>query len=385
MAFAAFSASAELGYQNAPATQGEYKIGQVETICKQPNRYLGWPTVICRRNGELIAVFSGDRNAHVCPYGKVQMIRSTDQGKTWSSAENVINSPLDDRDAGILELENGNLVLFWFNSIAYQHKNRLAAHPVYKKSFEETTEAQRKANGGTFCAISATDGRKWGFPIKTAGVSPHGGTLLKNGNIMLVSKGRGGSDEISKDLGIKVSVSKDGGKSWEVIAEIKIPKGDKIGDYWEPHVVEASNGDLVAQIRCQKDAYLRQSVSKDGGKTWPVAEKTDIVGYPSHLLKLKDGTLLTTYSRRQINPKKAKYKPSDKIMGQFARFSADNGKTWGDEIMLCRSLTGDMGYPSTAQLPDGSFYTVFYHNFDKTPDNHKPKETGIMGVKWAKK
>lgn len=386
LAIAALSASAELGYQNAPATQGEYKIGQVETICKQTNRYLGWPTVICRKNGELIAVFSGDRDAHICPYGKVQMIRSKDFGKTWSAAETIINSPLDDRDAGILELENGNLVLFWFNSVAYQAPSILKKNPAYKKSFTETTEEERKAYGGSYCAISASDGRKWSFPIKTCGVSPHGGALLKNGDVMLVCKGRGGSDEISKSLGIEVGLSTDGCKSWKVIAEIKIPEGDRIEDYWEPHVVEAANGDLIAQIRCHKDSYVRQSVSKDCGKTWTVAEKIDVVGFPSHLLKLKDGNLLMTYSRRAVNPKKADYKESDKIMGQYARFSYDNGKTWGKEIMLCRSFTGDMGYPSTAQLPDGSFYTVFYHNFDKTPDNHKPKEAGIgiFGVRWSR-
>lgn len=194
----------------------------------------------------------------------------------------------------------------------------------------------------------------------------------------------GGSDEISKSLGIEVGLSTDGCKSWKVIAEIKIPEGDRIEDYWEPHVVEAANGYLIAQIRCHKDSYVRQSVSKDCGKTWTVAEKIDVVGFPSHLLKLKDGNLLMTYSRRAVNPKKADYKESDKIMGQYARFSYDNGKTWGKEIMLCRSFTGDMGYPSTAQLPDGSFYTVFYHNFDKTPDNHKPKGTGIFGVRWSR-
>lgn len=179
LAIAALSASAELGYQNAPATQGEYKIGQVETICKQTNRYLGWPTVICRKNGELIAVFSGDRDAHICPYGKVQMIRSKDFGKTWSAAETIINSPLDDRDAGILELENGNLVLFWFNSVAYQAPSILKKNPAYKKSFTETTEEERKAYGGSYCAISAPTGASGAFRLKPAEYRPTAARCLK--------------------------------------------------------------------------------------------------------------------------------------------------------------------------------------------------------------
>ena len=377
-------AFAKPAFKNAPTKQGENKIGEIETICKQDGKYLGWPTILCRKSGELIAVFSGDRVAHICPYGKVQAIRSFDNGKTWSAPETFVTSPLDDRDAGIIELENGNLVLFWFNSIAYQNERILKKYPEYKKSMlEETTEDARKANIGSYSAISVSDGKKWGFPVRTCGVAPHGGIQLKNGNLLIVGKGGLGNDKLSRNASIKVGLSIDGGKSWKTISGIEIPKGDKLSDYWEPHVVEAENGDLIAQLRCHKDYFIRQSVSKDGGKTWTVAEKINVVGYPSHLKRLKDNRILMTYARRQVNPKKANYEPTHKIMGQYARFSSDNGKTWGDEIMLCRSFTGDMGYPSSAELPNGDIYTIFYHNIDTTPDNHNQKETAILAVRWT--
>lgn len=70
LAIAALSASAELGYQNAPATQGEYKIGQVETICKQTNRYLGWPTVICRKMASLSRCFLATATRTSAPMGR---------------------------------------------------------------------------------------------------------------------------------------------------------------------------------------------------------------------------------------------------------------------------------------------------------------------------
>ena len=53
-------------------------------ICRQDGNYLGWPTIASRSNGELLVVFSGDREEHACPYGKTQMIRSSDQGISWS-------------------------------------------------------------------------------------------------------------------------------------------------------------------------------------------------------------------------------------------------------------------------------------------------------------
>lgn len=369
-------------YGNAPSVQGGNKIGTVELIFEQDGKYVGWPTVLCRKSGELLVVFSGHRNGHICPYGKVQMIRSKDGGKSWSVPETLVNSPLDDRDSGIIELENGNLVLFWFNSYAYESvilKKKKGIHPEYASSLSETTDRERAEHVGNFSAVSSSNGLKWSFPVRTGGVAPHGGCLLKNGKIIQIGIGRGGEgerDKIERSGRIRVSESSDGARSWHALSVIKIPEGDNPAHYWEPHVVEASNGDLIAQIRCHKDSYLCQSVSKDGGKTWSVAKKINVVGYPSHLKKLMDGRLLTTYSRRKLPPK-GDYSPSDRQMGQFARFSRDNGKTWGEEITLCRSFTEDMGYPSSAELPNGDIITVFYHKISES------KKTGLYAVKWT--
>ena len=48
--------------------------------------------------------------------------------------------------------------------------------------------------------------------------------------------------------------------------------------------------------------------------------------------------------------------------GIKAMFSRDGGKTWDKDNYICQSacLTSDIGYPSTAELADGSLLTVFY-------------------------
>ena len=95
-----------------------------KVLCKEEGRYIGWPSVCRAPNGDLLAVFSGDRDAHVCPWGKVQMVRSTDGGTTWSKPVNICNTILDDRDAGIITLDDGALVMAWFTSIAYRSRIR---------------------------------------------------------------------------------------------------------------------------------------------------------------------------------------------------------------------------------------------------------------------
>jgi hypothetical protein len=71
------------------------------------------------------------------------------------------------------------------------------------------------------------------------------------------------------------------------------------------------------------------------------------------MLKLKGGRLAMAYGYR-LEP-----------YGIHARFSADNGKTWGEEFTL-RSDGGswDLGYPRMVQRPDGKLVTVYYYNSD---------------------
>jgi sialidase-1 len=48
------------------------------------DNYHGWPTVTRRANGELLVACSGGRETHVCPFGRVDLIRSNDDGRTWT-------------------------------------------------------------------------------------------------------------------------------------------------------------------------------------------------------------------------------------------------------------------------------------------------------------
>ena len=86
-------------------------ILESKVICKQPGRYIGWPTIGKRPDGELLAVFSGDRDAHVDPFGKTQLVRSTDGSQTWSEPETINDTPLDDRDTGLCVCADGTVIV----------------------------------------------------------------------------------------------------------------------------------------------------------------------------------------------------------------------------------------------------------------------------------
>jgi nicotinamidase-related amidase len=97
--------------KNKSAVKDKYTPSIIETkvLCKQPGRYIGWPSIAQAPNGDLLAVFSGSRAGHVSNDGIVQMVRSSDSGKTWSAAVTVFDTPIDDRDSGIIQTDDGTI------------------------------------------------------------------------------------------------------------------------------------------------------------------------------------------------------------------------------------------------------------------------------------
>src|SRR5689334_20432989 len=86
---------------------GVTRVEPIATISMEPAYYHGWPTMALRRNGELVVTYSGSREGHVCPFGRLELIRSWDGGAAWSWPQVVMDSPIDNRDAGVLETPAG--------------------------------------------------------------------------------------------------------------------------------------------------------------------------------------------------------------------------------------------------------------------------------------
>ncbi len=349
--------------QAAPAA----KILDTKVISQQPEFYHGWSTIARRSNGELWVSWSGGREAHVCPFGQVHAMTSRDDGKTWTWPRVLLDSAIDDRDSGVLETAKGTLLVTTFTSLAYEPYLAKASafaeltpkgwvtksmkpeqFAKWKAAHARLNDAERKAELGQWLIRSTDGGLTWSSRLPTIVNSPHGPIQLKDGRLLYAGKMLWTDD---KKIG--VCESKDDGLTWQWLAEIPTRKGDEVAKgYHELHAVEAADGTLIAHIRNHNKingGETLQSESADGGKTWSEPHSIGVWGLPSHLLKLKDGRLLMTYGYRR------------KPFGNQARVSTDNGKTWSDAITLSEDgLGGDLGYPSTVELADGSLLTVWY-------------------------
>lgn len=312
--------------------------------------------MIRRKNGELVVAYSGGREAHVCPFGRVEIVRSRDDGKTWTWPQVIMDTAIDDRDAGLVETAKGTLLVNSFTSVAFQKvrqdakgwdAERLARWDAVERA---TTQAEKQNLVGAWMLRSTDGGLNFSAPYKVPVTTPHGAFVLKNGRLLHAGKKYGAPNERGA---IGVCESRDDGLTWKWLASIPSRPGDDDAQYHELHGVEAADGRLIVHIRNHNQPNERETLqteSTDGGKTWSVPKAIGVWGLPSHLLRLADGRLLMTYSYRRT-PR-----------GNHARVSSDHGRTWSEPIVLSDDGTGDLGYPSTVQLPNGDLLTVWYES-----------------------
>ncbi len=343
-----------------PVAAEQAALIETRIISQQPEYYNGWPTIARQKDGALIVVASGGRHGHVCPFGRVEMMVSHDEGKSWTFPRTILDTDLDDRDSCILETPKGTLLVSTFTSTAYEKQMDLLKEgqpshfvnadtlPSWNAAHARLNDAQRKAQLGEWIVRSTDNGISWSAPIPTLANSPHGPTALADGRLLYVGK------ELWTDKKrIGVCESTDDGLTWKWIAEIPARDGDDATeDYHELHAMQTKGGSLIAHIRHHGKTNTKETLqteSTDGGKTWSTPHSIGVWGYPSHLLKLRDGALLMSYGHRRAP------------LGNEARISRDDGKTWFAPLLVSTDGTsGDLGYPSTVELKDGTLLTVWY-------------------------
>ena len=143
-----------------------------------------------------------------------------------------------------------------------------------------------------------------------------------------------------------------------------------------PSTVRLSETHLVTALRRRYDTeqdgtrlsrnWIEICHSTDNGETWSfLSEAADTDGgagkngNPPSMVRLTDGRLCVTYGYRSTP------------FGIRAKFSEDNGKSWGDEIYLRDDgRNWDLGYTRTIQRTDDKLVTLYYYTTVENPEQH---------------
>lgn len=292
-----------------------------------------FPVMIRLDNGDLVAaVRAGGTHVHV--KGRLDWIRSKDNGKTWTRSL-LVDTPLDDRNPAVGQLADGTVL------VAYHIAGG------YGPNGEPPVRGAKLIRDGLYILRSHDHGMTWDQPVKSQialenAASSFGKIVqLSDGTALMAVYYLKGSpyDHISY-----VYRSRDGGKTWGDPSHIAT-------DFDETALAVLPQDRLIAVLRSKAAGFLSVSFSTDKGRTWSVPHQiTAAKEHPADVIPLKDGRLLLCFGER------------NKPYGVRARLSSNQGVDWGPEtfILVADCESADCGYPSSAEVSPGRIVTVYY-------------------------
>jgi len=302
-----------------------------------------FPVLIKMRDGSLGAVVRGGA-PHIGIKGRLDWIHSENSGKTWSDPSVIVDSQYDDRNPACGQMPDGTIVVAYAEASTYNAQGNfdtsVGAYIMYYVISNDNGKTWSKKqllypgpirNGSPF-------GRIISLPDNTALMPVYGGYNTQYDGTVKIPEG---TKVISGLLR-----SKDNGKTWGDFSIISAT------DHNETSLVYIPDGKLIAMMRTESKGAIEQSESIDYGYTW--GEPKPVTGpnqHPADLCLLKNGHLFLVYGNR-IKP-----------YGVGAMLSYDKGKSWDKDkrfMLAWTSNNTDCGYPSVAQLDDGTIVTMYY-------------------------
>lgn len=325
------------------AGQDEPRILQEVEVYNQPGRFAGWPANngIWNWGDEIVVGFTlgyhKEKSGHTIDPDRpsdARQARSLDGGRTWT-----VETP---------------------SYVSQDGQEREWARFSRAIDFTDPDFAARFRNDRFYYSLDRCRTWQGPFPLPSFG---RPGLLARTDYLVegtrrltafVAAEKEGGGE--GQPLCMRTI---NGGASWNRVGWIGHQPPPGYGYAIMPATVALEGGRYLSVIRRggladgEKRWWLEAFVSSDKGRSWRMLREPNIDngGNPADLTRLDDGRIAMTYGWRH-----APY-------GIRARISADEGGTFGEEIILRDDGRGwDLGYPRTVQRRDGALVTVYYFN-----------------------
>jgi photosystem II stability/assembly factor-like uncharacterized protein len=302
------------------------------------------------QDGRIAVVLRGGA-PHLGIKGRLDIVFSDDEGRTWSKPSVVIDSEMDDRNPAFGQAKDGTLVVGYWHCANYDDKGQYNAE--LEKQGKSQTKVTRSTDGGkTWSKPTAVDVSDLGYG------SPYGKIVtMPDGTMLMPVYGTAVRDGAGKTEPGEFSYlyrSTDNGQTWSRFSTVGAKR------FNETSVLRLDSGDLLAAMRtAAPDQDVWTTRSRDGGKTWdePRALTPKLV-HPADLVQLPDGRVLLTAGDRR-SP-----------FGAVGVIGTAERLDWANHFRLSDAATNlDTGYPSSVVLNDGRVLTAYYAVGDKEHGN----------------
>lgn len=335
-----------LAITEGPRWKASGEFVSIHPVCTDITHDSPNPTVLgCglarMKDGAVMAVYSTPTGYYSKPGSTWIAGRITkDGGKTWSPEGVIARHPdCQPSHPSVLTTRDGVLHVFYLGFKQWKWKG-----------VNPTEEAQ----SDLWTTRSRDNGATWSDPqmiFKGYTGASNGAIETRDGHLIVPYS------HYVNDPGrlvSQVSISTDGGKTWNLGDGIDIGgAGDHEGAL-EPCVIELKDGRMWMLIRTSRK-FFWESYSPNGGKTWSTAKATtiDATSAPGHLTRLADGRIALVWNRAE-----------KKRTELHLALSTDEGKTWTPSLNVAQGTAGGATYPFVIEIDPGELW-IGYHNVPK--------------------
>ena len=334
--------------------------------------YCAFPSVIKRPDGDVLVAFRrapnrmafGEKgNSHVDMNSYLVMVRSNDNGETWSKNPELIYAhPFGgSQDPCLLQLRDSTLLCTSYGWALIKPEGiENLKKPVFFYPHEGSTFL------GGYLLRSMDGGKTWQGPIYPPHISPevhytpfgkgvpayNRGALCEGKNGCIFWAVAATDNKTTRKNSVYLLTSDDKGLTWTYRSPIAI---DEKVHFNETSVYETPKGDIVAFLRTANfgdQACIARST--DGGKSFKW-ESMGFQGHPLNALRLSDNRVLLTYGYR--------HQPYG-IRVRILNEECTDFSTSEEFILRDDGGNHDIGYTWPVQLDKNRILVTYYFNKD---------------------
>jgi len=354
-------------------------------VYRSDDYYAGHSSVCKTARGELLVGFrrmpnrkkQQAKNLHIDADSHVALVRSADEGKSWSDAATVHRvAGIGQQTAELTTLSDGRILMgaFRWEVLDAAEEADIGGPHQFTRNYHRWDpntpwKGVFKMTGG-MVTHSDDDGETWApwravvlpEPYLEGLCSIQGKCVeLPGGRILLpayatTAPGRG---TCSVCL-----ASDDRGESFTFLSSIADVPGRKGGmSLCEPSLYLTAGGDVVCLIRSTGDPHgaIWLSRSADGGATWQLERLNGVNGHPTKAIRLSDGRVLVVYGYRYLPGCGVRLRivdPECRRIGEAEEIVVRDDGAPPDATDEPGYF--DLGYPDAVEIEPGKVLIVYY-------------------------